>query len=93
MSISTCLGDKMRRNPNLCPPISHKYNQFVKNKQIHFEKRDRDVTIHIAQAILCSKCGDVIWPEYPSKIKNYDLESIVNVEIADHMKKENKRKK
>jgi len=63
----------MRR---ICAPTDHMYDAPLKSRQVEFVRRNKQYTINATVAIMCSKCGDILFPEYPDKLGMKELEKL-----------------
>lgn len=61
----------------LCPTAQHDYSTIMKTKQIQFESKGKTFLIHKVIAVLCSNCGDILFPDYPG-LSNKELEKMVS---------------
>lgn len=66
-----------------CVSDDHCYDTVIKGKQIDYEKKGKAYSFNIAQAILCSKCGNILFPEYPDKFSAEELERIADIRTKE----------
>ena len=69
-------------------PEGHMYDTVIKTKQVEFSRGSKAYTVFIAQAVLCSKCGDILFPDYPSNFSTKDLDSLFSLAERKQAKKE-----
>lgn len=81
----------------VCPWDEHCYDNVIKSKDIEYQRGIREYHFDIALAVMCTKCGDVIFPDYPHKFGVKELERIANKgmskaerKIKDSIKKRKK---
>lgn len=64
----------------ICASNDHNYDNFLRTKQYDYAKGNKRISVTVTTAVMCTKCGDILYPEYP-KMTDKELERLATMDM------------